>query len=230
MRENTWEKARDLDRRLPDRVRLALTRYRRGGRWTGALRRALAVALLIAAGVLALLPEQVPSTDHRIVAVTRDLPVGAILARGDITLIDVRTPPNGAIRTGSDALGRALGAPVRRGELLTDIRLAADAMPDAGPGRVAVPISLPDPAIVDLLRPGVHVTVVSLGADTSMDVGAGSMATVVASNAVVLAIVEPADTGLAAVRTRTVLLGVDAAEADRVMGAAAIGAVALRFE
>lgn len=228
MRENTWEKAKDLDRRLPDRLHLALTRYRRGGQWIGRVRRGVAVILLAAAGALALLPERTPATEQRILAVTRDLQIGTILARGDLTLVDVPSAPDGALRSSADAVGKALGAPVRRGEVLTDIRLADGAPPDAGPGRVAVPVSLPDPAVVDLLHPGTHVTVVSLGSDHATGDNT-SVAVVVARDAVVLTVVEPADAGLTVSRTRTVLLGVRATEADRVMGAVAAGAVALRF-
>ena len=73
-----------------------------------------------------------------------------------------------------------LAGPARRGEVITDVRLAEPVGPDPGPGRVAVPVRPADPAIVDLLGPGMHVAV--------LVVSEAGEASVLAADAVVLVV------------------------------------------
>ena len=137
---------------------------RRGGRRVRRIRLALATALLLTAGVLAAMPDPV-STDVTAVALTKDLPAGAVLSRSALRTVAVREVPDGALRDPAAAVGRTLAAPVRRGELVTDVRLVTSAGPDPGRGRAAVPIHPADTATVDLLGPGMHVVIVTVTGD-----------------------------------------------------------------
>jgi pilus assembly protein CpaB len=182
------------------------------------LRRAAAAALLVAAGVIAIGGRPGPAAGIRVLAIVRDLPAGSTLGPADLTTLMLTAVPDGALRAPPQALGHLLSGPVRKGEVLTDVRLLSIAGPSPGPGRVAVPIRPADPGTVDLLSPGVHVAVLS--------VAENGAATVLAADAVVLAI-PPASKSDAA--KRLVVLSVPRAAADRVTAASVNGAIAMRF-
>ena len=78
------------------------------------------------------------------------------------------------------AAGRVLAAPVRRGEVLTDVRLVGPALADAVPGETVLPVRLPDAGMATLLRAGDEVDLVAT------DPGTGDT-TVVARDVTVLA-------------------------------------------
>ncbi|MET3805354.1 Flp pilus assembly protein CpaB [Nakamurella sp. UYEF19] len=201
-----------------DRLSTRLTSRRRGGPRGRAARRAVAVLLFIAAGVLAATTRQDPVPGTDVVVAARDLPAGAALRASDLTIIRVPSLPDGALRSSSAATGRLLASPVRRGEMLTDVRLVPNNGPQAGPGRVAVPVRPSDAGTVGLLSPGVHVAVLSIA-----DNGQG---TVLAADAVVLAIPPPSPSDNA---KRLVVLAVPTATADRITAAGSTGTIALRF-
>ena len=182
------------------------------------VRRALAAALLITAGVLAIAGRQGPLAGTTVVAIVRDLPAGSKLGSADLTTVVLASVPDGALRAPPEALGQLLSAPVRRGEVLTDVRLVSAAGPGPGPGRVAVPIRPADPGTVDLLSPGVHVAVLS--------VAENGLATMLAPDAVVLSIppASKSDQG-----RRLIVLSVPRGVADRITAASISGAVAMRF-
>ena len=193
-------------------------RRRMGGRRSRRIRRVVAVLLLLTAGVMAVAGRAAPAPGVRVLAVTRDLPTGANLTSADVAVVSDPTPPDGALRTTQQAIGRQLSAPVRKGELLTDVRLVSTGRPDPGAGRVAVPVRPADPATVDLLTPGIHVAVLAV-AETGQ-------ATVLATDAVVLAIPPPSKSEP---DKRLVVLAVPSASADRITAAGVSGALALRF-
>ncbi len=132
--------------------------------------------------------------------------------------------PDGALRDPAAAVGRTLAAPVRRGELVTDVRLVTSAGPDPGPGRAAVPIHPADTATVDLLGPGMHVVIVTVTGDAASH---PADPTVLAGDAVVLSI--GAATGTDRTTGRVVVVGVPTAEADRLAAAALDSELAIRF-
>jgi Flp pilus assembly protein CpaB len=212
---------RGLQRRLPDRVMVALGRHRMGGRRARTARRVAALLLLASAGVLAAAQPSPAGSGVPVLAAARDLPAGATLAPGDLATTALAAPPNGALAAGSAAAGRGLSGPVRRGEVLTDVRLLGADGPQPGPGRVAVPIRPDDPGMVDLLSPGMRVAIIGVGSD-----GAAQTLT---DDAVVLWI-PASDAGAApAGRGRLVVLAVPTAVADRVAAVAITGSVGLRF-
>jgi pilus assembly protein CpaB len=174
-----------------------LARRSSGTGWLRDLRRAatwhrrLLVAGLLAASVAfaieAMSPP--PSRTEPVLVAAKDLAGGTRLVADDVRMKDIAPAslPEGALRTPAFAAGRTLDAPVRKGEVLTDVRLVGKAFLDSyGDGRVAAPVRIADAASVRLLRAGdiVDVLAAGVGADGS----ATSIARVVAAATPVLAI------------------------------------------
>jgi pilus assembly protein CpaB len=160
-----------------------LTSLRRlARRHRGALSAALAAAAMLAA--LAALRPSPPPTVAVLVAAHR-LPAGRVLAARDVAI--ARWPPSvvpdGALRPGARVVGRALAGPMRRGEPLTDVRLAGVGLLGADPltDAVAAPVRIADPGAVALVREGDRIDVLATPPD-----GAGP-AVVVADDVLVLA-------------------------------------------
>ena len=212
------KRAPGIQPRWPDRLATMAGNRRRGGRRSRTLRRAFAAALLIAAGVIAVTGRPGSTVGVQVLAAARDLPAGTILDRADLTTLAVSAVPDGVLREAADGIGRLLAGPVRRGEVLTDVRLVPAGGPNPGPGRVAVLIRPADAGTADLLSPGMHVAVLA--------VAENGQATVLAADAVVLAIPPPAKSEPT---KRLVVLGVPKATADRITATGITGALALRF-
>ncbi|MCW2726896.1 MAG: hypothetical protein JWN35_3817, partial [Frankiales bacterium] len=126
--------------------------------------RTLLAAGLAAAAVASGLGVLAPSAEADVIVLTvaRDLPAGAELGAGDLvgTALPRAAVPSGAIADESQAVGRLLAAPVRRGEPLTDVRLAgARLLGREEAGLLAVPVRLADAAAAALLRAGDRVDV-----------------------------------------------------------------------
>lgn len=180
------------------------------------LLRRIAAALLVGlAAVLALTSGTGPD-DTPVVVAARDLTPGTELGAAEVVLrgMPAQAVPDGAARATTAVMGRTLAAPVRRGEPLTDVRLAGPALTravSADPAATSVPLRLPDPGVATLLHPGAVVDVVSAGDHRAE-------AVVLARGARVLAVLEPA--GDAGPSTgRLVLVALDAAGATRVAAA-----------
>jgi len=208
---------RDLRSRWYDRIRQSVADRRRGGRLPRTLRRLLAIALVLAAGVIALSPTA-STIGEPVLTFSADLPIGARLQPQDLEIVPTARLPDGALREPAQAIGRELAGPARRGEVVTNVRLTDPAGPDPGPGRVAVPVRPSDPAIVDLLGPGMHVAVVT--------VNEAGTAAVLVSDAVVLVVPDRPDRGST---DRPIVLAVPAPSADQLVIATLAGTVALRF-
>jgi Flp pilus assembly protein CpaB len=162
---------------LPD-VRRALSRYR-----------TLLAAGLAAGAMAAALGVLAPKAEAgiRVVTAARDLPAGTALASGDLRTTEVPEAlvPAGALRATSPVVGRLLASPLRRGEPVTDVRLAgADLVPPQSTGLVAVPVRVADAASAALVAAGDHVDV--LAADAAR--GGAPDAQVVAVDAEILAV------------------------------------------
>lgn len=221
MRHTPAPGAADLQRRPADRLLTAIARHRRGGRRVRALRRIAALLLLLAAAVVATAGPAPPGDGTAVPVAARDLPAGATLGASDVRTAVVRSPPDGAL-TGRVPAGQVLAGPVRRGEILTDARLLTGGGPRPGPGRAAVPIRPDDAGTVALLRPGMRVAVIGVGAD--------GVAHTLTDDAVVLW-VPPEDgvTGAAARAGRLVVLSVPAEAADRIAAVGITGSIGVRF-
>ena len=120
-------------------------------------RRVAAGALVVLAGVATVRSDPEPDRVDVLVAV-RDLKSGAALTADDVRLENrsATTVPDGSQGKLETALGATLAGPVRRGEVLTDVRLLGSRLAEstAGPGARIVPLHLTDAALIDLLRVG----------------------------------------------------------------------------
>lgn len=178
------------------------------------LRRAAAAVLVGLAAVLALTSGA--ATGVPVAVAARDLPPGTVLGAAEVTLreLPAQALPDGAAQAPGAVLGRTLAAPVRRGEPLTDVRLAGPDLIRAvstDPAAVSVPLRLADPDIATLLHPGVVVDVVTVGERQDEPV-------VLARGARVLAVLD-AGTRTGARDGRLVLVALDAVAATRVAAA-----------
>jgi Flp pilus assembly protein CpaB len=164
---------------LPDR-RLARSfrRVRRGVLARRRLLAALLTGIAVAAGVQAATAPPPPSVG--VLTAARDLPAGAVLGSNDLVTVDFApgSVPTGAAR---EAIGRTLAAPVRRGEPVTDVRLLGPALTAGDPELTAVPVRLPDAAMVALLEVGDRIDLIATDPQ-------GSGASVVATGVPVLAL------------------------------------------
>ncbi|MCA1711857.1 MAG: Flp pilus assembly protein CpaB [Actinobacteria bacterium] len=184
----------------------ALSRHR------GLLAAGLAAGSVASAlGVLA--PSEVPGV--LVLRAARDLPAGAALEEADVAAVEVprAAVPDGALTALPEVVGRLLAAPVRRGEALTDVRLAGAALLDSDRGGLAVPVRLADAAAAALLHAGDHVDVLAAAAQP----GATPDAQVVADDVRVLAVPATGDDGG---EGALVVLAVDAPVARRLAAAA----------
>ncbi|WP_181312439.1 SAF domain-containing protein [Nocardioides campestrisoli] len=172
---------------------------------------ALLLALAVASGLRTLAPPD-PPTEPVLVA-ARDLPAGTVLSAGDLTTLRW---PRGTAPDGLAArpLGRTVAAPLRRGEPLTDVRLVAPSLLAGYPGLVALPVRIPDPTAVSLLRVGDEIDLVASDPEAAT-------ADTVAVGVPVLALPgEPADGSGQVTSGRLVVLGLSATEVREVSVAA----------
>ncbi|HEX3588885.1 MAG TPA: SAF domain-containing protein [Pseudonocardiaceae bacterium] len=166
-----------------DRLR-ALLRTR-GWPRTMALRRLVAIGLVVLAGALALRPAGARETSQAdVVVATRDLAPGTTLTQLDVAVrrLPAGLVPRGTLTARDAAIGRVVAGPVRAGEPLTDVRLvgpADTALTTGDPDAATVPVRLADPDVADLLRPGSRVDVVTLDPDQQTDPVLAEDATVV---------------------------------------------------
>jgi Flp pilus assembly protein CpaB len=153
-------------------------------------RRLLVAGLLSASAAFAIqaVTPHSPRTESVLIA-AKDLAGGTRLAPDDVRLSGVApsTVPTGALRGRSAAAGRTLVAPVRRGEVLTDVRLVSRSFLDSyGESVVAAPVRIADAATVRLIEPGDSVDVLAAGAGA--DGSATAEARVVAASVAVVTI------------------------------------------
>jgi Flp pilus assembly protein CpaB len=154
--------------------------------------RRMATALLAAAAVIfaisALRGSGPPTVGVWVAA--HDLSGGEPLKRSDLALeaIPRSVVPSGAVTSHAPPVGVMLGAPVRRGEPLTDVRLLSPFLlaAAASPRDFAVPVRVTDgPAALALVSAGERVAVIAAG-DTG--VGATGRVRTVVSAVRVLAV------------------------------------------
>ncbi|MBP2418030.1 SAF domain-containing protein [Microlunatus capsulatus] len=114
---------------------------------------AVAAALAVLTGVSAALPEGPP--ERTVLVAVREVPGGSVLAAADVEPRALRSDdlPAAALDASAAVVGRAVSAPLARGQVLTPLALVA---PRAGPSsaRVVTPVRLADAGVVALLRPG----------------------------------------------------------------------------
>lgn len=159
-------------------VRRALSRHR------GLLAAGLAAGS-VAASLSVLAPH--PPAGVAVLTAARDLAAGTSLEVADLRVSHVPRAlvPTGALSRVGVAVGRVLAGPVRRGEPLTDVRLAgADLLAGLPRGVLAVPVRIADAASVALVTAGDRVDVLAAAATP----GGPPYARVIAPDAEVLSV------------------------------------------
>lgn len=168
-----------------------------------------AVAVLAALHVL----QPAPPPVEPVLVAARDLPAGTVL-----TSAHLRTASYASGTTPDEALespvGRTLAGPLGRGEPVTATRVVEPGLLADHPDLVAVPVRIPDPTTVSLLRVGDRVDLVAA------DPAAGHAVTV-AAGAMVVALPGEPDTVSGGTTGRLVLFGVTRRE----MGTVGVAAV-----
>jgi Flp pilus assembly protein CpaB len=208
-----------------------LTRFRRALQpdWvhTIAARRCAAAALVLLAGVAAVRSD--PDGDRSAVVVAvRDLTPGIALSADDVRIENrlATTLPDGFQATAGTVVGATLAGPVRRGEVLTDVRLLGSRLAEstAGPDARLVPLHLADNAMVDLVRAGDVVDILAAPVSDTADTAPTSR--VVATDAVVV-LVSAKPKSATAANDRVVLVALPADAANAVAGATLVQTVTL---
>lgn len=162
-----------------------------------------------------------PPPTVQVVVAARDLPAGTRVTTTALTTASYppAAVPAGVLARPGEVVGRTLAAPIRRGEPLTDVRLLSQRTGTAYPGREIVPLRLPDPAVAALLRTGDRVDL------RVTDPQAGTTRTVT-QGAVVVAVPRADQTGGGpGLGGRLVVLAIDPADVDAVIGASVTGFV-----
>lgn len=155
-------------------IRAARDQGRRGAAdrravWRRAvLRKSVAAGLAAAAvyaGTAALAPDPPPPGPVVLVA-DQDLPVGAELSSDSVRgrHVPADLVPEGALTDATAVRGTVTTAPLRAGEILTDLRVSAPAsMEGLDPELVLAHLPLQDPSLAGVLQPGLRVDVLTTG-------------------------------------------------------------------
>lgn len=157
--------------------------------WTRTVRarRATAAALVVLAGVATIRSN--PQGDRLdVVVANHDIAPGTALTINDVSLESrsAQTVPDGAVTDTAAVVQSTLTGPARRGEILTDVRLLGSRLTEAAAGTDAriVGVHPADAALIDLVRPGDVVDVVTAAPDDAA--GPPGTARVLASGGIVV--------------------------------------------
>ncbi|MDX1890316.1 SAF domain-containing protein [Mycolicibacterium sp. 050158] len=197
---------------------------------TVAARRAAAAALVVLAGVAALRPDPADGRADVVVA-ARDLAPGTALTASDLRVESrsATTIPDGSRDDAGTLVGSTLTGPVRRGEVITDVRVLGSRLAEAsaGPDARIVPVHPADAALLDLVRAGDVVDVLTVtDAPGTARADAQGRPRVVATDAVVVMVSAKAkEPG----REGVVMIALPAPVANEVAGASLSQAITLTF-
>lgn len=196
-------------------VRRAVLRRRR-------LLSALFAAAAVLAGVRAVSPA--PPATESVLTAAHDLPSGTVLDPDDLVTrqLPAGSAPDG-LASGSDAVGRTVAAPLRRGEPVTDVRLVGPSLLEGYPGLVAVPVRIPDAGAAALLEVGDRVDLLAT------DPTGTEPAAVIAAAAQVIALPAPdeASNGIGAVTGRLIVVATTGTVAGELAAQAVRGFLSL---
>lgn len=135
--------------------------------WRRGLARKLLAAVLLGAAVYAgttVLAPAPPDPGSAVLVATQDVAVGSVL--DDQTVRPTRVPdrvvPEGALTEVTEASGALTTAPLRAGEILTDLRVAPEGpLEGLEPGLVLAHLPLTVPDLAGTLHPGLRVDVLT---------------------------------------------------------------------
>ena len=169
---------------------------------------------------IAALRDDPRSRQSDVLVAGRDLAPGTELTAADVVVEKraAETTPDGSMTDLEMATGATLSGPVRRGEVLTDVRLLGPRLTEAaaGPDARIVPVTLADAAVLDLLRSGDVIDIVAAAPDT--DTGPK----LIASGAIVVLVSAEATGLVGGSGGRVVLVALPAAAARTVAAAALV--------
>lgn len=207
---------------LRRRTALALARHR------GAVG-TLCAAIALAGAVLLLRPA--PEGGTEVVAAARDLsPLDPVAAADlEVRTLPADAVPEGALRPGEEPVDGALTGPVRRGEVLTDARLADSPAAGYGPGTAAVPVRVADAEAAALVAPGDRVDLVAAPPGASeappgFAPGAEGPPAVLAEDRPVVAVPDPRESGAGGA---VIVVAAEGDEAAALAAASVRGGIAL---
>lgn len=185
-------------------------------------RRVLAAALVVLAAVAALRDDPGGRQTDVLVA-GRDLTPGTGLTAADVVVEkrNVDVIPDGSVTDLDATAGATLSGPVRRGEVLTDVRLLGPHLADAaaGPDARIVPLTLADAAVLDLLRPGDVIDVVAAAPEADTE------PRLIATGAIVVLVSAETSGLVGGSGNRVVLVALPATAASTVAAAALVDAI-----
>jgi Flp pilus assembly protein CpaB len=131
-----------------------------------------------------------PAT-RAVVVATADLPAGRSLVRGDLAIAQVPAGvlPAGTTSDPTDFVGRALAAPMARGEAMAGHRLTELPSWSVPPGTMPMPVRFADAGAAALLAAGQHVDVVAASGPGLDGAAPFASAELVAQDVLVLAVI-----------------------------------------
>lgn len=187
-------------------------------------RRLAAAGLVLLAGAAVLRDN--PDADRRATLVAaRDLSPGASLQATDFVIENrsAATLPDGALADLDVPVGATVAGPVRRGEVLTDVRILGSRLAEAAAGTDAriVPLPLAGTAVLDLIRTGDVVDILA-----APDSDPAALPRVIATDAVVVLVSAPRQ-GVGNHADRVVLVALPPGPANAVAGAALVQSLTL---
>jgi Flp pilus assembly protein CpaB len=141
---------------------------------------------------MALQPPAPPT--RAVVVAAADLPAGRSLVRGDLAIAQVPAGvlPAGTTSDPDDFLGRALAAPMARGEAMAGHRLTELPSWSVPPGTMPMPVRFADAGAAALLAAGQHVDVVAASGPGLDGAAPFASAELVAQDVLVLAVITAA--------------------------------------
>lgn len=195
--------------------------------WTRTIvaRRVVAGLLVVLAAVAAFRSDP-DEQRHEALVAARDIGPGVELTEEDVRvdLVASTSLPDGFLSELDVVLGDVPAGPIRRGEVITDVRVLDSRLAEvaAGPDARIVPLHLTDPALLDLVRAGDVVDVLAAPSDGAI------RPQVVASGAVVV-MVSPKPKSPSSGDDRVILVALPADTANAVAAATLTDAVTLTF-
>jgi pilus assembly protein CpaB len=142
-----------------------LRELRRAAAWHRRLLVAGLLAASVAFAIQAISPDPTPGV--AVLVAVKNLSAGLPLSAADVQLRDLprSAVPEGSLHLAADVTGRSLVAPVRAGEVITDVRVVGRSYLESyDDAVVAAPVRIADAASVRLLRAGDVIDVLAAGA------------------------------------------------------------------
>lgn len=168
-------------------VAVWLRELRRAAAWHRRLLAAGLLAASVAFAIQAVSPDPAPGV--AVLVAAKNLSGGTSLSAADVQVRDLpqSVVPEGSLHLAADVTGRSLVAPVRAGEVITDVRVVGRSYLESyAHAVVATPVRIADAASVRLLRAGDVIDVLAAGAGS--DGTASGAARLVASAVPVITI------------------------------------------